>query len=253
MAVALVGAGEAVANRLSTGDIDVDEAAELMIDLFWYGLKGSPAEREAAAAQPEAGGPDAAATRPTFVQVARERPQLGPRQPRLLLRGNHRRVARRVAGLATTFVLRSVQHAHLPLHVSARCWPGSPAAARSAARGPDGRRRAGRAGWWMLRRRATCRRSSRPLPSTPDTAAVVEHRRPAAGVAGWLWRLAGPGRSPTPICSRAERFGHRMAQAALARRPRDPAGLRGRGRPGAEYATEPVGSAGYDVLLPRHH
>ncbi len=54
MAVALVGAGEAVANRLSTGDIDVDEAAALMIDLFWYGLKGSPEEREAAAAQPEA-------------------------------------------------------------------------------------------------------------------------------------------------------------------------------------------------------
>jgi AcrR family transcriptional regulator len=49
MAVALVGAGEAVANRLSTGDVDVDEAAQLMIDLFWYGLKGSPAEREAAA------------------------------------------------------------------------------------------------------------------------------------------------------------------------------------------------------------
>jgi AcrR family transcriptional regulator len=61
MAVALVGAGEAVANRLSTGDVDVEEAARLMIDLFWYGLKGSPAEREAAAAQPEAGGSDAVA------------------------------------------------------------------------------------------------------------------------------------------------------------------------------------------------
>lgn len=61
MAVALVGAGEAVANRLSTGDVNVDEAAQLMIDLFWYGLKGSPAEREAAAAQPEAGGSDAVA------------------------------------------------------------------------------------------------------------------------------------------------------------------------------------------------
>ena len=61
MAVALVGAGEAVANRLSTGDVDVEEAAQLMIDLFWYGLKGSPAEREAAAAHPDAGGSDAAA------------------------------------------------------------------------------------------------------------------------------------------------------------------------------------------------
>jgi AcrR family transcriptional regulator len=46
MAVALVGAGEAMATRVSTGDIDVDEAAELMIDLFWHGLKGTPADRD---------------------------------------------------------------------------------------------------------------------------------------------------------------------------------------------------------------
>jgi AcrR family transcriptional regulator len=46
MAVALVGAGEALANRLSTGDIGVDDAAALMIDLFWRGLKGSPADRD---------------------------------------------------------------------------------------------------------------------------------------------------------------------------------------------------------------
>ncbi|BBX75332.1 TetR/AcrR family transcriptional regulator [Mycobacterium shinjukuense] len=46
MAVALVGAGEAVGNRLSTGDTDVDEAAEMMINLFWRGLKGSPADRD---------------------------------------------------------------------------------------------------------------------------------------------------------------------------------------------------------------
>jgi AcrR family transcriptional regulator len=44
MAVALVGAGEAVATRVSTGDADVDEAAELMINLFWRGLKGTPSE-----------------------------------------------------------------------------------------------------------------------------------------------------------------------------------------------------------------
>ena len=43
MAVALVGAGEAVATRVSIGDTDVDEAAELLINLFWRGLKGSPA------------------------------------------------------------------------------------------------------------------------------------------------------------------------------------------------------------------
>src|SRR5207302_8784943 len=58
MAVALVGAGEAMANRLSIGDIDVDEAAQLMIDLFWHGLRGGPEDREAAA---EAGGSNAAA------------------------------------------------------------------------------------------------------------------------------------------------------------------------------------------------
>lgn len=43
-AVALVGAGEAVASRVSTGDADVDEATELMINLFWRGLKGAPSD-----------------------------------------------------------------------------------------------------------------------------------------------------------------------------------------------------------------
>ncbi len=46
MAVALVGAGEAMATRVSTGDIDVDEAAKLMIGFFWHGLKGRPEQRE---------------------------------------------------------------------------------------------------------------------------------------------------------------------------------------------------------------
>ena len=44
MAIALVGAGEAVAARVSTGDADVHEAAELMINLFWRGLKGQPSD-----------------------------------------------------------------------------------------------------------------------------------------------------------------------------------------------------------------
>ena len=52
MAVALVGAGEAIASRLSTGDTDVDGAAELMINLFWRGLKGVPSDRDIAAAEP---------------------------------------------------------------------------------------------------------------------------------------------------------------------------------------------------------
>ena len=42
MAVALVGAGEAVAARVSVGDADVSEASELLINLFWRGLKGAP-------------------------------------------------------------------------------------------------------------------------------------------------------------------------------------------------------------------
>lgn len=55
MAVALVGAGEAMANRLSTGDIDVDEAAELMIDLFWHGLRGVPVDQDVSASTRNAG------------------------------------------------------------------------------------------------------------------------------------------------------------------------------------------------------
>ncbi len=51
MGVALVGAGEAMANRLSTGDIDVDEAAELMIELFWHGLRGVPVDQDVGPAQ----------------------------------------------------------------------------------------------------------------------------------------------------------------------------------------------------------
>jgi AcrR family transcriptional regulator len=50
MAVAMVGAGEAMATRLSTGDIDVDGAAELMIELFWHGLRGAPHDRDIEAA-----------------------------------------------------------------------------------------------------------------------------------------------------------------------------------------------------------
>src|ERR1700712_1664717 len=48
MAIALVGAGEAVATRVSAGDVDVDDAAELMINLFWRGLKGKPTDRDSA-------------------------------------------------------------------------------------------------------------------------------------------------------------------------------------------------------------
>ena len=60
MAIALVGAGEAVATRVSAGDVDVDDAVELFIKLFWRGLKGKPSERDAVDG---ADTPDAAALR----------------------------------------------------------------------------------------------------------------------------------------------------------------------------------------------
>lgn len=47
VAGALVGAGEAVATRVSTGDADVEEAAELLFNLFWHGLKGAPSGQQA--------------------------------------------------------------------------------------------------------------------------------------------------------------------------------------------------------------
>ena len=49
MAVALVGAGEAIATRVSSGEADVDEAAELLINLTWRGLRGHSADEDAAA------------------------------------------------------------------------------------------------------------------------------------------------------------------------------------------------------------
>jgi hypothetical protein len=55
IAVALVGAGEAIATRLSTGDTDVDGAAEVMINLFWRGLKGKPVEKDAGQPSIESG------------------------------------------------------------------------------------------------------------------------------------------------------------------------------------------------------
>lgn len=39
-AVALVGAGEAVADRISDGDIDLDDATDLLLGITWRGLVG---------------------------------------------------------------------------------------------------------------------------------------------------------------------------------------------------------------------
>ena len=40
IAVALIGAGEAVADRVAGGEIEVDEAADLLESLAWRGLAG---------------------------------------------------------------------------------------------------------------------------------------------------------------------------------------------------------------------
>jgi AcrR family transcriptional regulator len=50
MAVALVGAGEAIATRVSTGETDVEDAAELLINLTWRGLRGRPADEDTSSA-----------------------------------------------------------------------------------------------------------------------------------------------------------------------------------------------------------
>jgi len=47
MAVALVGAGEAIATRVSTGEADVNDATELLINLIWRGVRGRPADEDA--------------------------------------------------------------------------------------------------------------------------------------------------------------------------------------------------------------
>ncbi|GAA1482058.1 TetR/AcrR family transcriptional regulator [Gordonia sinesedis] len=39
-AVALVGAGEAVADRISEGDVDLETATDLLVGITWRGLKG---------------------------------------------------------------------------------------------------------------------------------------------------------------------------------------------------------------------
>lgn len=65
MAAALVGAGEAVATQVSTGDADVDEASELMINLFWRGLKGTRSDgSNADVPKSSSGAEQTTATRP---------------------------------------------------------------------------------------------------------------------------------------------------------------------------------------------
>ena len=39
-AVAVVGAGEAVADRITEGDVDIDTATDLLVGIVWRGLKG---------------------------------------------------------------------------------------------------------------------------------------------------------------------------------------------------------------------
>jgi AcrR family transcriptional regulator len=57
MAIALVGAGEAIATRVSTGETDVNEAVELLINLTWRGLRGRPADDDTVPEATKAGSP----------------------------------------------------------------------------------------------------------------------------------------------------------------------------------------------------
>ena len=50
IAVALVGAGEAVATRISAGEADVEDAVQLLIDLTWRGVRGRPVDEDATSA-----------------------------------------------------------------------------------------------------------------------------------------------------------------------------------------------------------
>ncbi|MDL9935137.1 TetR/AcrR family transcriptional regulator [Gordonia sp. ABSL1-1] len=46
-AVALVGASEAVADRITEGDVDLDTATDLLVGIVWRGLKGVGTDRTA--------------------------------------------------------------------------------------------------------------------------------------------------------------------------------------------------------------
>ena len=46
-AVALVGASEAVADRITEGDVDLDTATDLLVGIVWRGLKGIGTDRSA--------------------------------------------------------------------------------------------------------------------------------------------------------------------------------------------------------------
>ena len=46
-AVALVGASEAVADRITEGDVDLDTATDLLVGIAWRGLKGVGTDRSA--------------------------------------------------------------------------------------------------------------------------------------------------------------------------------------------------------------
>jgi AcrR family transcriptional regulator len=70
MAVALIGAGEAVADRLTDGQIEVDEALELLDNLAWRGLAGKKKE--------PAGGPSPADPTDPDSVAADDTAALGP-------------------------------------------------------------------------------------------------------------------------------------------------------------------------------
>ena len=157
IAVALVGAGEAVATRLSTGDTSVDEAAELMINLFWRGLKGVPTDRDAAETAHRI---RLVADTPTHTVIRRNVDFLCAVVIVGLLAG--------VAGLSTTLLLRFVEHLtyHYTFGSMLEGVTGSSPVRRAL--GPMVGGALAGLGWWILRSRAD-------IP--PVSAAIARHER----------------------------------------------------------------------------
>ena len=215
IAVALVGAGEAIATRLSTGDTDVDGAAEVMINLFWRGLKGKPVEQR----------------RGRTLHRIRLIGLMDRRNADFFCAVVIVGLLAGVAGLSTTLLLRCPRTSHLSLHLRIIVGGGDRQQPGPSSPGADGRRSACRAGvvaTAVADRCAVVVRGHRG-PEAYSSAAL-QFRRGAAGIGRRLRCVAGPGSGPAPIRGGPRRFRYGMAETAVGTGPRDPAGLCGRRR-----------------------
>ncbi len=137
------------------------------------------------------------------------------------------------AGLATSLLLRSIEHLtyHYTFGSLLQAVTASSLARRRA--GPDDRRRLAGLGWWFLRSRADVPQLSSAIeqPSTYSVAALRLRRLLQVLVVGSGASL-GREDAPRQLAAALGDFAHGLAQAAVAARPGNSAGLRGRRRPG---------------------